>query len=95
MTGEEIKRLRTQAGLTQKQLASAVGVTQATVWTWESNTKQASVRHIAQIKAVTTTNKFWEKAEKLKETATNEYEKGYADGYQEAISDITTTTKRA
>lgn len=92
MTGEEIKRLRTQAGLTQQQLANAVGVTQSTVWTWEANKKRASARHIELIRVLCKTTKHLEIAEKLKAEAkdkdTDTYAKGYANGYYDAVTNI-------
>lgn len=35
LTGEEIRKLRNAAGLTQKELAAAVGVSERTVANWE------------------------------------------------------------
>ena len=90
MTGEEIKRLRTQAGLTQQQLADKVGVTQSTVWTWEANKKRASVRHIELIKVLCKTTKHLEIAEKLKADTKDKdtYAKGYANGYYDAVTNL-------
>lgn len=101
MTGEEIRKLRTEAELTQQQLATAVGVTQSTVWTWESNTKKASAKHVEKIKAVckaeilknsdkltVTLVKQTEKAEKLQKDAENDYQRGYANGYSDCVQTL-------
>lgn len=101
MTGEEIKKMRVSAGLTQQQLAEKVSVAQTTVWAWEVNRKQATTQHIKQIKIVckaemlknsdkltTTLIKQTEKAEKLKERADTEYQRGYADGYSDCVQTL-------
>lgn len=47
--GEKIRQLREQAGLTQKQLAEAVGVDQSAVARWESGENHPTAERIMQI----------------------------------------------
>ena len=101
MTGKEILELRIKAGVTQQVLADGIGVRQETVWTWEAERKQPSLRHSAKaeqfLKSVIAQN---EKADSLTETlkahqtenshrATDtDYQRGYKDGVQAEIKAI-------
>lgn len=47
--GAKIRQLREQAGLTQKQLAEAVGVDQSAVARWENEENNPTAARIMQI----------------------------------------------
>ena len=101
MTGKELRELRARAGLTQQALADALGVRQETVWTWETERKQASVKHSKQaeqfLKSVIAQNERADsltetlkahQAENNHQTTETEYQKGYKDGVQAEIKAI-------
>lgn len=44
--GEKLKRLRLRAGLTQRELAEAMHVTQGAVYQWEKGLKRPRVGHL-------------------------------------------------
>lgn len=49
MIGKEIKRLRTERGLYQSDLADALSVSQSAVASWESGTRQPGLDIVIQI----------------------------------------------
>ena len=101
MTGKELRELRARAGLTQQALADALGVSQTTVWSWESGTAKPHKRNSEQaeqfLKSVIAQN---ERADSLTDTlkahqsenshrATDtDYQRGYKDGVQAEIKAI-------
>jgi len=44
LTGNELAKIRAQAGLTQAQLADLVRVSQMTVWHWENQFAERDLR---------------------------------------------------
>jgi transcriptional regulator with XRE-family HTH domain len=42
MSGEELKKKRLEKGLSQYELADAIGVTQSRIWLWESDSHKIS-----------------------------------------------------
>jgi transcriptional regulator with XRE-family HTH domain len=48
-TRAELKLRRVAAGLSQRQLAGRVGVTQQTVWQWESSGQVPAPRHVPKL----------------------------------------------
>ena len=49
MLGKKIKELRTDLGITQTQLAKAIGVSQSTIFFWESGTNEPTASCIAAL----------------------------------------------
>lgn len=101
LTGKEILELRTKAGVTQQVLANALGVSQTTVWSWESGTAKPHKRNSEQaeqfLKSVIAQNKRADsltetlkahQAENNHQTTETEYQKGYKDGVQAEIKAI-------
>jgi transcriptional regulator with XRE-family HTH domain len=52
MTGDEVKELRKELGCTAKELASALGVDQATVLAWEKADLFPTKTHVDQMAAL-------------------------------------------
>ncbi len=50
MVGEKIKELRTEHGLSQKELAEILGVSNKTISHWESNYTEPPLQSIVLIK---------------------------------------------
>ena len=52
MTGDNIKRLRTQAGISQRELASKLGVAKCTVSSWEVDRTEPNIYMLKQMRNI-------------------------------------------
>lgn len=46
----EVVAIREQLGMTQKELGQAIGVSEFSVWRWESGTRNITPRHTAALR---------------------------------------------
>lgn len=56
MEKEEIKQIRTELGLTQKELANKLGVTHISVWKWEKGRARPHKTFVNKILELKATN---------------------------------------
>lgn len=52
MLGDRIRELRTKRGMTQKELADILGVTDAAIGMWENARREPDVEHIKKMAAI-------------------------------------------